>query len=356
MGGAQDSPSEPPQAGALGEGDARLSALGVGLLCLGLLLGLFLGRASLSPSEVLSAVLSGPHAEEGASTLILWWVRLPQTLTALIAGAALGASGAALQSIFRNPLADPYLLGVSSGGGVGASVVIVSGVMEWLGLWSVAGASFLGALMSTGLIYAWSRGRESVLSLERLILVGVALNLMLSALLTLTLSLSEGELAGAWRWLLGRVDGLSWLELGWLALPALLGTALLIKHQRALWLLEGGEEVAWSLGVPTERLKRLTLWASALAVGGVVAFCGVIGFVGLMAPHFVRPRLNDSARLVERSALFGAAGLCLCDALGRLSPQPLPVGVITGCLGGLTLLWALRHEGALGGAGEGGGL
>ena len=323
---------------------SRLNALGLTLTLFALLLGLTLGRASLSFGEVLSALLAGPWGEEPAH-VIVWWVRLPQTLTALLAGLALGASGGALQSVFRNPLADPYLLGVSSGGGLGASLVFVSGALESLGVWSLPLASFGGALGASALIYGWARESGGRLALERLILVGVALNLLLSALLTLTLSLSAERVGGVWRWLLGRVDGLSWLELAWLAAPALLGVALLVRHQRELYLLEAGEEVAWSLGVNVEGLKRLTLWGSALAVGAVVAFCGVIGFVGLMAPHFVRPRLSGhSDRLIGSAALFGAAGLSLCDALGRLTPTPLPIGVITGCLGGAAFLWALKRS------------
>jgi len=325
-------------------GPARaLCYQGSALCLLALLCGLSLGRAELGLAELGSALSEGPWSAR-PSAIILWWVRLPQTLTALLSGAALGASGAALQSLLRNPLADPYLLGISSGGGLGAALAFTSGALLSLGLWALPMASFLGALSSCALIYAWARHERS-LSLERLILIGVALNLLLSALLTLTLTLSDEQLGGVWRWLLGRVDGLSWSEVSWLAVTSVIGGLSLIRSRRALWLLEGGEELAWSLGVDVERVKRRALWATALAVGGVVAFCGIIGFVGLMAPHYVRPRLSgESQLLVPLSALYGAGGLALCEGLGRLSSQPLPLGVITGCVGGLFFLWAVGAQ------------
>jgi len=326
-----------------GEGHRGLLWFGLGLGVLALLAGLTLGRAELSARELLNALWHGPWGSE-PPCLIIWWLRLPQTLTALIAGAALGASGAALQSLFRNPLADPYLLGVSSGGGLGAALAFSSGVITSVGLWTLPMSSFVGALLSCALIYTWA-WRSNGVSLEQLILVGVALNLLLSALLTLTLSLSEAQLGGVWRWLLGRVDGLSWVELAWLASASALGTLTLVKQRASLWLFEAGEEVAWSLGVEVERVKRQTLWATALTVGGVVAFCGVIGFVGLMAPHFVRPRIRGSSTLlIPYSALYGGVGLALCEAVGRLSPRTLPIVVITSYLGGFTFLWVIHRQ------------
>lgn len=331
---------EVSERGLMGRG---LLAGGMTLSALALLTGLSLGRAPLSLSALLEALIGGPWGE-GQHSLIVWWVRLPQTVTALLAGAGLGASGAALQSLFRNPLADPYLLGVSSGGGLGAALAFTTGLITTVGLWALPASSFVGALLSCGLIYAWA-WRSRGVSLEQLILIGVALNLLLSALLTLTLSLSEEQLGGVWRWLLGRVDGLAWSEVAWLAVASLTGSGLLCHIRRALWLFEAGEEVAWSLGVEVEQVKRRALWATALTVGGVVAFCGVIGFVGLMAPHFVRPRLSGvSAGLIPYSALYGGGGLALCESLGRLSPSPVPLGVITGCLGGATFLWVVSRR------------
>lgn len=316
---------------------------GLILVLFAFILGLCLGRSNLAPYELWKALFEGPYGT-GKHCVIVWWIRFPQTITTLLVGAALGASGAALQSLFRNPLADPYLLGVSSGGGLGAALAFTTGLVSTIGLWTLPLASFLGALISCALIYTWA-WRDRVVSLDQLILVGVALNLFLSALLTLVLSFSEEQLGGVWRWLLGRVDGLSWEEVRWLAIASVLGTLFLISQRRALWLFEAGEDIAWSLGIEVEQVKRRTLWATALTVGGVVAFCGVIGFVGLMAPHFVRPRLSGlSQRLIPYAALFGAGGLGMCESLGRLLPRPIPLGVITGCLGGLIFLWTIQKN------------
>jgi len=315
-----------------------------GLLALGLGAGLSLlvGRGGLGAAEALGALLEGPWGE-GRAALIVWWVRLPQLLTAAVVGATLGLSGAATQSLLRNQLADPYLLGVSAGGGLCAALAISAGLDERLGPWAPPALSFCGALAASAAVYGWARGGRG-LGAEALLLSGVALNLALSAALTLVISLSGERLGGVWRWLLGRVDGLSWAEVGALSLPAAVGAALLLRARRDLWLLEAGEEVAWTLGVEVERVKRVTLLAVALSVGAAVAFCGVIGFVGLLAPHAVRPRLRgEGAWLLPLSALWGAAGLCACDALGRLTPSPLPIGAVTGLLGGAALLAALRR-------------
>ena len=323
-------------------GARGLARRGLLALALAAALCLLLGRGGLSASEALAALAAGPWGE-GRAALIVWWVRLPQLLTALVAGATLGLSGAATQSLLRNHLADPYLLGVSAGGGLCAALALTFGLDERLGLWALPALSFCGALAASAAVYGWARGGRA-LGAEALVLAGVALNLALSAALTLVISTSGERLGGVWRWLLGRVDGLSWAEVCALALPAAAGGALLLRARRELWLLEAGEEVAWTLGVEVERVKRLTLLAVALSVGATVAFCGVIGFVGLLAPHAVRPRLRgEGAALLPLSALWGAAGLCLCDALGRLTPSPLPIGAVTGLVGGAALLAALRR-------------
>jgi iron complex transport system permease protein len=313
-------------------------------LCLGVTLSLCVGRGGLSVGESLDALLAGPWAE-GRGALLVWWVRAPQLLTALLVGGALGLSGAATQSLLRNHLADPYLLGVSAGGGLCAALALSFGLDERCGLWALPALSFCGALAASATVYGWARGsRGGGLGGEALVLAGVALNLALSAALTLVISMSGERLGGVWRWLLGRVEGLSWAEVCALAAPVAVGAALLLRARRDLWLLEAGEEVAWTLGVEVERVKRVTLLAVALSVGAAVAFCGVIGFVGLLAPHLVRPRLRgEGGALLPLSALWGAAGLCVCDALGRLTPSPLPIGAVTGLIGGAALLAALRR-------------
>ena len=171
------------------------------------------------------------------------------------------------------------------------------------------------------------------------------MSLLLSALLTLTLSLSEERLGGVWRWLIGHINPLSWGELALLSAGALLSASLIFSLERELSLMEGGEEIAWSLGVKVKRARVLTMIAVSLGVGAVVSFCGVIGFIGLMIPHFIRPRIiGEAHELFTLSAIYGASILTFCHLITLLSPRSLPVGVVTGVIGGIAFLATLHKR------------
>lgn len=302
----------------------------------------------LSAQESALGLIEGPDLAYPRS-VIMWWIRLPRLITALIAGAALSITGAAMQNLMRNDLADPYLLGVASGGGLGAALAISLGLIDHFGMWTLPLLSFTGALMAS----LWAdrvayMTRSSSLGLDaqstsQLVLSGVALNLFLSALLTLTLALSEERLSGVWRWLIGHVEGLSWPEVGVMCLIASVGCVLLYSQRRALDILPAGEEVAWTLGIDVKRARSSILIAIALAVSAVVAHCGVIGFIGLLVPHMIRPHIiGASHHLLALSALYGASALALCDVLSRVGPRAVPVGVVTGVIGGAVFLYMQR--------------
>lgn len=320
---------------------SRRPALGLALLAVGLLASLMLaalfGSTSLSPAR-LWAALTGASVHS-TDPVILWQLRLPRALLAAVVGAQLALSGAALQALFRNPLADPSVLGVSSGGALGAALCLV------LGLSSPAIGASLGAAGALTVLLALSRGALQR-DLSLVLLVGIGLGLLLSALLSLTLLSAQERAPDLYLWLLGSLAGQGWGAVGWSALCLALGGALLLSLSRALDVLGLGPEQVHSLGLPAGRISALLIAASALLVGGATAFAGLIGFVGLIVPQAVRlwtgPRHR---RLLPASALTGACVLVLADLLARwLPPRELPVGVVTSLIGGPIFLWLLRRS------------
>lgn len=278
-----------------------------------------LGQAFTEPS-------SGP-AE------VLWAVRAPRALTALMVGAALGLSGAVMQGLLRNPLADPGVLGVSALAALGAAGAIVLG---WAALpGAVEVAALTGAGLAGGLLVLFS---ARVRSPEALILFGVAVSSFAGAATALIFNLSPSPIATAevMSWLLGSVQNRSWIDVAWVT-PAVLASAVLAALAApGLRMLSLGEETARTSGLPMARLRLLALLAAALATGAAVAVAGVIGFVGLAAPHLVRTVVRgDPARLLLPSALTGGLMLVLADLLARMTPtdQELKLGVFTALVG-----------------------
>ncbi|HYD29033.1 iron ABC transporter permease [Brevundimonas sp.] len=264
---------------------------------------------------------------------VLWAVRAPRAATALMVGAALGLSGAVMQGLLRNPLADPGVLGVSAVAAFGAAVAIVLG---WAALpGAVETAALLGAGMAGGLLVLFS---ARVRSPEALILFGVAVSSFAGAATALIFNLSPSPIALAevMSWLLGSVQNRSWVDVAWVA-PAVLASAVLAAFAApGLRMLSLGEETARTSGLPMARLRLLALLAAALGTGAAVAVAGVIGFVGLAAPHLVRTAVRgDPARLLLPSALAGGLMLVVADLLARMTPtdQELKLGVFTALVG-----------------------
>jgi iron complex transport system permease protein len=302
------------------------------LLLLALSLGsLAIGHVDLAPAEVLSGLLGTGSDEQH---LIVQQIRLPRVLLAWLLGMGLGASGAALQGLLRNPLAEPGLLGISSSAGLGAVIALYFGATAF-GPWALPVAALLAALLATLLLWGLTRAGTSNLTL---ILAGVALASLASALTSLALNLAPNP-AGVQDivlWLLGSISDRSLDDVG-LALPFVaVGLLLLLATGRSLDLLALGEGEAASLGVDLARLRALVIFGTALAVGACVAVTGPVGFVGLVVPHLLRRFVAyRPGRLLLPAALGGAVLVLAADILLRLvdTGQELMLGVVTALVG-----------------------
>lgn len=282
---------------------------------------------------------------------ILLVIRAPRTALTALTGAALGSSGAAYQGLFRNPLADPYLIGVASGAGLGA---VLAMSMRWpytvWGLLTVPAAAFLGALVAVLLVCALARVGTTIPTTS-LILAGVAISSFASALTSFLMLRSTGELHRAIGWLMGGSAQAGWQPV-LILLPYLIpGLAVLLLSGHALNLLQFGDEQAQQMGLAVTRARLIVLFSASLATAAAVAFSGIIGFVGLIVPHLIRLWFGaDYRRLLPLAMLGGMTALLLADVLARLlmAPQELPVGVITALFGAPFFLWVLRrakHQG-----------
>jgi len=293
-------------------------------------------------------LLTGQELDE-TDRYILLHLRLPRICLGFMAGMMLAAAGLVLQGLFRNALMDPFILGVSGGGALGAGLAILLGLeFWWLGLNAVTLMAFLGSLAVVWLVYRLGQFRGQVM-LDRLLLAGVAMSALCSALLTLCLVLKGQGLEQVVYWIMGSLSNKSWREV-WTLVPFfLLAMPLLIAFLHPLNLLQTGEETALSLGLSTHQLKLMLLLAAALLSSAVVSVCGVIGFIGLMVPHMARLclRSTDFRRLLVPTLLMGGLLLTWADALSRnlLVHQEIPVGIFTALLGVPFFLSQLQRTG-----------
>ena len=319
------------------------------LLALALALSLAFGAVAISPGELLAALiqwLPGSPELPATTATILNEIRIPHTILVALTGAALATSGAAYQGLFRNPLADPYLIGVASGAGLGAVLVMAR---AWpstpQGFYSIPAAAFAGALLAVALVYGLARVGKT-LPVTTLILAGVAFSSFATALSSFLMLRSESELRRAIAWLLGGASLSGWQPVIAMLPYVALGVGLLLVSGHLLNVLQLGEEEAQQLGLPVERIKLLLLAAASLATAAAVAFSGVIGFIGLIVPHAVRLVWGaDYRRLLPLALLAGASSLLLADLLARVlfAPQSLPVGILTALAGAPFFLWLLRR-------------
>jgi iron complex transport system permease protein len=322
-----------------------------------------IGAVPIPPARVLEIVLSGggalfnPCAGAGPTCSIymeiVWQERLPEILLAVLAGAALGISGGALQGVFRNPLADPFLLGISTGGTLGASLVFVFSIGEAEANIVLPLLAFFGSLATGLAILAAARGRYG--SVETLLLTGVALNAFLSSILTVILLYNPVGSLQVDFWLLGGLGGASWLRDG-IAFGAILAAGTVIAiHGRELNLLQLGNDVAQSAGVDARKIRNRLLLLTSITTAVAVAFTGIIGFVGLVSPHVVRRIAGSDYRIVlPGAAVAGAAFLLAARDLSLLvfPASILPIGIFTSFAGApffLYLLFRRRRLTTMGG-------
>lgn len=316
-------------------------------LLFAVLLSLLIGSVFIPP-EALWQVLLGKTAVAPYSTyaFIVWNIRLPRTALIALTGASLGGSGAAYQGLFRNPLADPFLIGVASGAGLGAVVAMsIRWPYTFWGLMAVPLAAFVAGMLTVLLVY-WLARQGNTVPTTNLILAGVAISSFATSLTSFLMLRSTGEVRRALGWLFGGISFSGWDAVLAMLPYILTGLAVLLLYGHALNLLQFGDEQAQQLGLPVNRTKTIILMAASLATAGAVAFAGIIGFVGLVAPHVVRLIWGvDYRRILPLSILTGSAALLLADVLARvvLSPQELPVGLVTALAGAPFFLWLLRR-------------
>jgi iron complex transport system permease protein len=323
------------------------------MLAAAMIAGLAIGSIAIPPPEVVATVAhqffpglvdaGGPaHVET-----VIVQVRGPRVLLGALVGAGLAVVGMTLQALVRNPLADPYLLGVSSGASVGAVGVIVTGV-SIAGAISTSVAAFLGSLAALALVYSMSRSSGQITT-TRLVLAGVAVAYVLSAVTSLMLitAKSGDQARQVLTWLLGGLGGAQWNTL-WLPLALVTaGLLIMLAQSRTLNVLLAGDDAAATMGVDTQRFRARMFVLASLLTGVLVAVSGPIGFVGLILPHAVRLVVgSDHRRALPAAALAGATFLVLADLAARTlaSPQEIPVGVLTALCGGPFFLWLLRRD------------
>ena len=271
-------------------------------------------------------------------------LRLPRIVVALLMGASLGVAGAILQGVFRNPLADPYVLGTSSGAALAAAFGLLA--TQGTGIWLVPMLALTGALVTSAAVVALGRDAWGVRA-ERLLLAGVGIGFFLSAILMLVMSLAQADgVKRALLWMAGDLAGADWSVVPVASLLMVFGFVLALSRRRGLNALALGDEVAFGLGLEPGRERTLLVLAASLLTASSVALGGIVGFVGLMVPHAVRALVGaDARRVLPLSALGGGMLLCLADTVGRsvLPPIEIPAGVVTALIGAPWFLIMLRR-------------
>ncbi len=312
-------------------------------LFIALLLSLAVGSVFISPKELWQVVL-GNGSE--TFTSILWKIRLPRTVLIALTGAALGGSGATYQGLFRNPLADPFLIGVASGAGLGAVIAMsIQWPYSFWGLTAIPMSAFIAALLTVFIVYSLARVGNTIPT-TNLILAGVAFSSFATSLTSFLMLRSTGEVRRALGWLLGGASQSGWTAILAIMPYLLIGISVLVFSGHALNLLQFGDDQAQQLGLNVTRTKRILLAASSLSTAAAVAFSGIIGFIGLIVPHLIRLWFGpDYRRLLPLSILGGATALLICDVVSRviIAPQEIPVGIITALVGAPFFLWVLKN-------------
>lgn len=327
-----------------------LTSLFIGAVLLSCAVGaIFIGVMDIPVKVVWAALLQRLHWATSVIVpnhfaLAIWQLRLPRIVMSLLAGAALALCGCVFQSIFRNPICDPYILGISSGASLGATIAIILGWNNFLfGITLPAlVTSILTLLFIIGI--ARIRGQRST---QTLLLTGIALNFFISSLITLIMVIKQEEMVEILFWTMGSLASTTWTEIAWVFPTLIIVSSILFFYSKDLNIMQLGRESAQSLGVNTQRTTMITLIASSLLIGVVVSFSGVIGFIGLIVPHICRLMFGSNNRyLFIYSMLFGALFLLFADTLARTiaAPAELPVGSITALAGAPYFVYLLLKK------------
>ncbi len=319
------------------------------LILLALLL-VFTGIIAISIGATPINILSMFNEElSDSQQTVLTVIRLPRVLLACVVGASLAVSGAAMQGLFRNPLADPGLIGISSGAALAVAVmiVLVGPITGVLGLYGISVAAFIGGAVTALLIFQFAH-LTGTFSVTYMLLAGIAVNALAGAGTGLLTYLSSDEqLRTLTFWTMGSLGGALWPAVIVVATVVIPSTILLVRYAKKLNVLLLGEQEAHYLGVNTQRLKMVIIMTTALSVGAAVAVSGIIGFIGLVVPHLIRLTIGpDNRLLIPASAILGAILLVAADTVARtiVSPAEMPVGILTSLIGGPFFLWLLLKQ------------
>jgi iron complex transport system permease protein len=328
-------------------------AVGPALIVVAVVLAFGIGPIEIAPDRVIRIVLHDVFGVGGAGealeTTVVMHLRMPRVLFGALVGAALAVSGAALQGLFHNPLADPGINGVSGGASAGAvsAIVLLPPISSALYGWLVPASAFAGGALATVLIYVLARPRASS-GTARLLLVGVAVGAGFAALTGfLTYVADDDELESVVFWQMGSLGGIDWLKLALVAPPIIAGLIVLMAHHRALDLLALGERDARHLGLDVTRTRAIVIATAALLTGAAVSFAGTIGFIGLVVPHIVRFMFGPAHRaVVPMSAIVGALLIVVADTAARTiaPPSEVPIGLFTAALGAPFFLWLVMRS------------
>lgn len=325
-----------------------LSMIILGCLLLGFaIISLGLGAVYIPPERVVN-VLFNPAAPgvESTDISIIRDIRLPRIILSILVGAGLAAAGAAFQGLFRNPLADPFIIGASGGASLGATLAIAAGISSgFLGFGPIPLAAFIGTIVAVIFVYsiAQTSGNASIMAL---LLAGASLSTVLTSIVSLIMMVEDSDMHEIFAWLMGGFAGRSWSHLFSSAPYILIGLIFLWLLSRPLDALACGEETARTFGLPLGRARAAVIMAASLITAAAVAAGGIIGFVGLIAPHITRLFFGASHhRLIPASALTGALLLVIADDLARtlIAPVEMPVGIVTSLLGGTFFLYLLKN-------------
>ncbi|MFZ2070637.1 MAG: iron chelate uptake ABC transporter family permease subunit [Halobacteriota archaeon] len=325
----------------------------IAILCVTIVLATAIGNVYIPPLEIVSLVGSKFHLCESSSTpsdeIIILLVRLPRIFLGLLVGFALATAGTAMQGLFKNPMADPYILGIASGAGVGAVFSMLKHP-SFFSVYTTPFMAFVGAMFATLMVYHLAQMRGKI-AVDTLLLTGIAVNLFLSAILAFMMYIAGHDLGYIYTWLMGRIDSPNWTEVEITTFSVFLCFIMIYLLAKDLNAMLLGEESARTLGINVEHVKKILLVLTAFITAAAVSFAGTIGFIGLIIPHITRILVGPDHRiLLPASALVGGIFLVWADALIRLldmtilSIGEMPVGIITAFFGAPFFIYLLRER------------